>query len=742
MKTTLRLLLLLLILQSPGFVHAQSWTLISPVKTQSSIRSVFMTSASTGYEIDDLDDRVLQTRNGGQTWTRQGTAFSLTPTSLWMFNDTVGLIATSTGTFYKTTDGFLTRTSISTSTGSSKSMYFIDNNINIKKTTNGGSSWTLITTGNTNTLFGLHFVDANTGFACGGSGTVIKTTDGGTSWPPLSTGFTFNLNDVLFTTTSAGVAVGSNGYITRTTDGGTTWTAITSPTTQSLTKLYYANNILFAVGANGVLLKSVNGGLNWTSTALGNKDHYTLHINSLGVGLIGSDATIFKTTDFGATWTICQAGLPHSYLNKISFANDQVGIAVGWQTTNGIQNALVRTTDGGKTWTGRTQSVATLGVHLRADGNGVIGGSNGYNERTTDYGQTFNFGSAPAVAVRATWSQNATTYILAGGFVNGGIYRTINSGSTWSYTSGGNIFDIYFPSDQVGYAGGEGGVLKKTTNGGVSWSSINSGTTSDINSIFFINDLVGYIAGINSTFKTTDGGTSWAIVNPLSNVYAIHFYTIDSGYAVTGGGSLLKTIDAGNSWTLVAPGNITDMSVRDAAFLNGKVIAVGLQGDIFVTNLTCSNAALTPQIIQNGNTLYSSFASGNQWYHGSGAIAGSTGSIYTPTAPGTYYVINTTSQGCQSSSSNAINVVATAVSYVAIENSLKIYPNPTHATITIEIPAPLRSKAVLVRAATGQLVYAKQASNRATMQLDFSSFPAGTYYLSVGEKISKIIVRK
>jgi photosystem II stability/assembly factor-like uncharacterized protein len=750
MKTLLRLAFVLFALPFWLQAGAQSWSLVSAVKTQSSIKSVFMTSPSTGFALDDLDDRLLRTRNGGQSWHRQGLAFSLTPQTIWMFNDSVGLIGTSTGTFYKSTDGFNTRVSVSTTSGSTKALYFINsstgfaiaNNTNIKKTTDGGSTWSIINTGNTNILFGLYFLDATTGFACGTSGTILRTVDGGATWQALTTGYTYNFNDVYFLNSSVGIAVGSGGYITRTTDGGNTWTAVTTPTTQNLYDLNYSNNTLFAVGEGGVLLRSANGGLSWTSSSLGTNVLYTMHINTLGFGLVGGDGAIYKTNDFGVTWTPSQIGLPHSVLNKVSFANDLVGIAVGWQTTNGMQNALVRTDDGGKTWTGRNLSTGTLGVHLRADGNGVIGGSSGYNERTTNYGQTFTPAVRPQVAVRAVWSQNATTYIMGGGYVNGGIYRTTNGGGTWNYTAGGNIYEIYFPSDLVGYAGGEGGALMKTVNGGSTWTNINSGTTSDINSIFFINDTLGYVAGISGAFRTSNGGSSWTPVNGVGNVYAIHFYTSDSGYAVTGTGDLLKTVNAGNSWSLVAAGNIPDMLIKDAAFLNGKVIAVGTLGDIYVTNLTCANAALTPQVIRSGNTLYSTFASGNQWYNGSGAVAGATGSTYQPAIPGTYYVINTTAQGCPSAASNSITVVATGVSALDEEGALRVYPNPTKGLVKVEVPLQLRTKPVALRNAAGQLVFSKRGANASLLSIDLSQLPAGVYYLSVGDKVSKIINNK
>ena len=51
----------------------------------------------------------------------------------------------------------------------------------ILRTTDGGNQWNGQVSGTTNLLFGLSFVDANTGAAVGAEGTILKTTDGGES---------------------------------------------------------------------------------------------------------------------------------------------------------------------------------------------------------------------------------------------------------------------------------------------------------------------------------------------------------------------------------------------------------------------------------------------------------------------------------------------------------------------------------------------------------------------------------
>ena len=111
-----------------------------------------------------------------------------------------------------------------------RSVYFTDLNTGyavgnygtILKTSDGGDSWTVLTSGTTHTLFSLTFTDNNTGYATGESGILLKTTDGGNLWTKLSTGMTKNLLSIYFPSKNTGFIVGQNGIILKTTDAGNT----------------------------------------------------------------------------------------------------------------------------------------------------------------------------------------------------------------------------------------------------------------------------------------------------------------------------------------------------------------------------------------------------------------------------------------------------------------------------------------------------------------------------------------
>ena len=167
--------------------------------------------------------------------------------------------------------------------------------------------------------------------------------------------------------------------------------------------------------------------------------------------------------------------------------------------------------------------------------------------------------------------------VLIGG-AGGVILESSNGGETWTPVESGvsvRIRDFEFVDPQNGFAAGRGGVVIKTTDGGASWSSpLATNTETNLTDLFFLDQNTGFVSGEGGLIlKTTDGGTTWesletGITRALNR---IHFVDETTGFA-SGFVTVLKTTDGGSTWQTISVGtvaNFTALTFSDD--LNGFV---------------------------------------------------------------------------------------------------------------------------------------------------------------------------
>ena len=128
----------------------------------------------------------------------------------------------------------------------------------------GGTTWFVVSANAGG--YNLYFIDKNTGYVVGGSGTIMKTTNGGTSWisQPDSVLTRNALSSVFLTSIDTAYAVGQQGVIIKTVNRGVTWFTQNSGTSNNLNTIFFPdNNIGYAVGDYGIVLRTTDGGTNW-----------------------------------------------------------------------------------------------------------------------------------------------------------------------------------------------------------------------------------------------------------------------------------------------------------------------------------------------------------------------------------------------------------------------------------------------------------------------------------------------
>jgi photosystem II stability/assembly factor-like uncharacterized protein len=171
---------------------------------------------------------------------------------------------------------------------------------------------------------------------------------------------------------------------------------------------------------------------------------------------------------------------------------------------------------------------------------------------------------------------------ITGLSVNGNCPAVVQNGWQWINTGYDFIlYDVSFPAGQsnIGYAVGssvtyEGdGIILKTTDAGMTWNQISSGTIPGLEAVYFTSENVGYAAGWQDYFiKTTDGGITWNQINIDPGIWYfrdIEFTDANNGITSTADGTVYVTADAGNSWTLASGLNqdIQDLCYADASTL-------------------------------------------------------------------------------------------------------------------------------------------------------------------------------
>ena len=218
------------------------------------------------------------------------------------------------------------------------------------------------------------------------------------------------------------------------------------------------------------------------------------------------------------------------------------------------------------------------------------------------------------------------------------------------------------------------------------------------------------------------------------------------------GSVLLNGLPGSGNWTLTrTPGGLTTMGTGTNVIITGLAAgtytftvanesgcASGPSGNVVINAQTEKPA--TPAITQNGNTLHSDAASGNQWYDQNGLISGATAQDYTPTANGDYHVV-VTLEGCSSDPSNTINYVMSAIDQNELNKSVRMYPNPVYDEMIIEMLGNAKFTGYEMMNSKGQVVEKGDILNKTVVNT--SGLMPGIYLIKLegpdGHVINKIV---
>lgn len=557
---------------------------------------------------------VLYTANGGETWTLQhGLAHGLPNdperdpnlNSVFFIN---GIEGWAVGWNYVDLEkrGIILHTSdvgrtwrdqdVDPSIESLSDIFFVDDqngwavgkNGAIIHTTNGGQNWQTQNSGTEQDLNAVTFIDRLNGWAAGW-GVILHTMDGGNSWEVQKEG-DFFLWSIAFRDTLTGLAAGNDGIIFLTINGGEDWLQTGTdafPTRGSdkprLTHVTFKDNIAWIVGHGGCILRSEDSGIHWVEKGSTGPLHYLKYVTFVDsvTGWALSNSLIMNTTDGGTRWREQfprpTSGCEDAYLYSMSFADP----AYGWVICRCITDPgfpsyiILRTTDGGQTWSEKYSSEPDLNLYSitfmdrpygwvvgrTSEGETVIlhsidSGDSWVEQYRSSYLGYYHYEHLSLLFVdrRNGWVIPRKT--------SNKILHTTDGGNTWHEEQIQELFKIdvvAFVSPREGWMfgvdreTGRSGTLLHTTNAGQTWEKIDyqqmwdPDTPSCIlvseTSMAFIDENRGWLCGYyGEILYTTDGGQTWIHQETGTRqiLSSMAFFNVDSGWAVGHNGTILE----------------------------------------------------------------------------------------------------------------------------------------------------------------------------------------------------------
>ncbi len=301
----------------------------------------------------------------------------------------------------------------------------------------------------------------------------------------------------------------------------------------------------------------------WIGVDVGHKGALLgVHFCDANHGVCWSDALLWRTADGGVSWkklgtpsleSVGKTGDIHWVSVKLAGPTEITGL-MALNQESGSKHMLLRSQDGGSTWTDSTPG--ELGVPTRlivrktrwwilADGGkSAFVSRNGGQEW-----EKVGWGSADR-SVRDLAFPSAQLGFAVGGTSTGArVWKTEDGGKNWRDAAAiketGNLLHCAFPSEKQGWMAGENGQLWRTLDGSATWEKCDAPFQSNqqITGLTFFPSGKGFVSASVPFIQgrlgaevgvayTPDGGETWEThVKGWKSIEDIFFLDANNGWA-------------------------------------------------------------------------------------------------------------------------------------------------------------------------------------------------------------------
>jgi photosystem II stability/assembly factor-like uncharacterized protein len=488
----------------------------------------------------------------------------------------------------------------------------------MRKTVDGGNTWPVVFTGTgIRGIFGIAIDPGNSDvvyFGTVGAG-AFKSSNAGAAWTPMST----LTPRVIWTVAvdpadSQIVYAGSNeDGVWKSSNAGASWSPVTSayrlPAVYALTVIPVQGgpSIVFAGTAGAGIWKSADGGVTWRAANGGRRSHnrdrrrrrplslsdrmcLSLSTDASSALYAGTDEEAYVSRDLGRTW---------SHIDRRLGGADAFGYAVVVDPAGHRPGAAPRH------WS------APARVLLSTNEGGLKISRNG--GARWDTGTGIQSREIRQVAFDPTDPNR----VYAGSFVAGGLFKSVDGGSTWTrHKFGSDIVYVWAiaidsASPNIVYAGTNGDGLFRSTDYGETWAPLASGGTSPVvqgvtidpwdNRRLFVAKATGVYLSENSgaTWTQVLTSPSWGITIDESDTSIVFITTKTNG--------VFRSFDRGHTFAASSVG-LGSLTMGRAAKVtidptNTRVMYVGSE-------------------TRGGGAVYKSLDRGDSWFAANDGIEG------------------------------------------------------------------------------------------------------------------------